>query len=154
MQLLAVMNPTELLNEWRGAAYRSAFAMPHGLTDHDPTAHRHAVEIDATIRVSGRELRARVCRLRNLSLGGALVEFDRLPIGTLTNITFGLPSVDKRLSLDAIVQSYTRDGLSVLFDSPRVWEVWVLWRYLVSLDDDAELEPTRTLIIEQPRPEP
>ncbi|HEX7842946.1 MAG TPA: hypothetical protein VF469_35985 [Kofleriaceae bacterium] len=44
-------------------------------------------------------------------------------------------------------------GVSVLFDSLRAWEVWVLWRFLASLDDDADLEPTRTLII-QPIEEP
>jgi PilZ domain len=148
MQQLVVMNTPELLNESRSGAHRSSVAMPQGLTDHDPAAHHHAVEIDATVRVSGRELRAQACRLRSLSLGGALVDINRLPIGTLINITFGLPSVEDRLSLDAVVQRCTRDGVAVLFDSLRAGEVWILWRYLTSLDDDAELEPTRTLTAE------
>jgi hypothetical protein len=147
------MNTTEHWLAAHGAAHGSAFDTTHRLTDHDPTAHRHAVDIDATVRVSGGELRAQACQLRSLSLGGALVEMDRLPMGTLVNITFGLPGVDERLSLDAVVHCCTHVGVSVLFDSLRAWEVWVLWRFLASLDDDADLEPTRTLFI-QPVDEP
>ena len=49
--------------------------------------------------------------------------------------------------------------MSVLFDSPRAWEVWVLWRYLVSLDvesldDEVDLEPTRTRVVGKPAIEP
>ena len=166
MHWLAVMNTAEQLNESYGAAHRSTFGVAQELTDEDPSAHRHDVEIDATIRVSGRELRAMVCRVRSLSVGGAVIEFDRLPVGTLTNITFGLPSVDKRLSLDAIVQCCTREGVTVLFDSPRAWEIGVLWRYLVSLDslealdasdsmdEDAEFESTRMVSVEQMSTQP
>lgn len=152
------MNTTEAWLESPGAAHRSSLDTTHGLTDHDPTAHRHAVELDATLRVSGGELRVQVCRLRSLSLGGAFVEIDRLPVGTLVNITFGLPSVDERLSLDAIVHWCADDGISVLFDSLRAWEVWMLWRYLAALeeddvidDDGDELEPTARMgVIGQP----
>lgn len=146
------MNTTEFWLESRGPAHRSALDTTHGLTNHDPTAHRHAVELDATLRVSGGELRVQVCRLRNLSLGGAFVEIEGLPVGTLVNITFGLPSVDERLSLDAVVHWCADDGISVLFDSLRAWEVWMLWRFLASLeddevidDDDDEIEPTRRI---------
>jgi len=112
-------------------------------TDHDPAAQPHAVDIDATVRVSGGELRVRHCRLRSLSLGGALIEFDRMVPGALVNLTFSLPTVDERLSLDAVVHGSSKDGVAVLFDSLRAWEVWVLWRFLASLDDDdLDLEPT------------
>ena len=136
------MNTSEHLL-WSGDATQKSALVGYQPTDHDPTAHRHAVDIDATIRVSGGELRVRRCRLRTMSLGGALIEFDRLPVGSLVNLTFGLPTVDERLSLDAVVQGCSKDGVNVLFDSLRAWEVWVLWRFLASLeDDDAELEPT------------
>ena len=63
--------------------------------------------------------------------------------GALVNLTFGLPNVVERLSLDAVVRGSSKDGVTVLFDSLRAWEVWVLWRFLASLeDDDWELEPT------------
>ena len=137
------MNTSEHLL-WSGDATQKSAFVGYQPTDHDPTAHRHPVDIEATIRVSGGELRVRRCRLRTMSLGGALIEFDRLPVGSLVNLTFGLPTVDERLSLDAVVQGCSKDGVNVLFDSLRAWEVWVLWRFLASLEDDedADLEPT------------
>lgn len=145
-----MMNTAELLSDSYGTTRRATFVRaPEPIDDFDPTARHHVVEIDATVRVSGRELRSMFCRLRSLSVAGALVEFDRLPIGALINITFSLPGVDKRLSLDAIVLCCTRDGVNVLFDCPRTWEVGILWRYLVSLDEDAELEPTNAVLIKQ-----
>jgi hypothetical protein len=141
------MNPTQLLFESCRLARRSSFGTTHRLTDHDPTAHRHAVELDATVRISGGELRAQSCRVRSLSLGGAFVELPWMPTGTLVNVTFGLPGVDERLSLDALVYRCASGGASVLFDSPRAWELWVLWRYLVSLEDEADLEPTKRIVI-------
>jgi hypothetical protein len=144
------MNPTQLLLESSRAAGRSAFATTRRLTDHDPSAHRHAVDLSATVRVSGGELRAQTCHVRSLSLGGAFVELHWLPTGTLVNLTFGLPSVDERLSLDAVVHRCRNNGVSVLFDSPRAWELWVLWRYLVSLDDEADQEVTKRIVIAAP----
>jgi len=136
------MNTSEHLLWQRDTTQKSAF-VGYQPTDHDPAAQPHMVDLDATVRVSGGELRVRHCRLRSLSLGGALIEFDRIAPGTLVNLTFGLPTVDERLSLDAVVQGNTKDGVMVLFDSLRAWEVWVLWRFLASVEDDeAELEPT------------
>jgi len=144
------MNPTQLLLESSRAASRTAAPTTRRLTDHDPSAHRHIVDLGATVRVSGGELRVQSCRIRSLSLGGAFVELHWLPAGTLVNLTFGLPTVDERLSLDAVVHRCPNNGVSVLFDSPRAWELWVLWRYLVSLDDDADQEPTTRIIIAEP----
>ena len=157
MQSTSSMNTPELMLWSRDTTQRAAF-VPHQPADHDPTAHRHPVDLDATVRVSGGELRARSCRVRAISLGGALIEFDRLPVGALINLTFGLPSSDQRLSLDAIVHRCTPEGVNVLFDSLRAWEVWVLWRFLVTLeeddDEDADLEPTKLLPVGGPRLEP
>jgi hypothetical protein len=140
------MNTSEHLLWSRDTTQRSAL-VGYQPTDHDPTAHRHAVEIEATVRVSGGELRVRTCRLRSLSLGGALIEHDRMVPGTLINLTFGLSTVDERLSLDAVVHSSSKDGVNVLFDSLRAWEVWVLWRFLASLENDDDLEPTTLMPI-------
>jgi PilZ domain-containing protein len=125
------------------AVRRSGFARAHVLTDHDAASRRQTVELTATLRISGADLYAQACRVRSLSLGGAFVELERLPMGTLVNLTFGLPAVDERLSLDAIVHWCARDGVSVLFDSLRASEVWVLWRYLASLTRDTETETTK-----------
>lgn len=136
------MNTSEHLLWQRDTTQKSAF-VGYQPTDHDPAAQPHVVDIEATVRVSGGELRVRYCRLRSLSLGGALIEFDRMVPGALVNLTFGLPNVDERLSLDAVVHGTGKDGVTVLFDSLRAWEVWVLWRFLASIeDDDGELEPT------------
>ena len=125
------------------------------LTDHDAGSLRQAVDLTATVRISGAALRVQRCRLRSLSLGGALLERDRLPTGTLINITLHLPALDERLSLDAVVDRCTRDGVSVLFDSLRGSELWALWHYLSSLSFDAELEPTKRLrMADQPAPKP
>lgn len=141
------MNTPELMLWSRDTTQRSAF-VTHQPADHDPTANRHPVDLDGTVRISGGELRVRGCRVRAISLGGALLEFERLPIGALINLTFALGGSDQRLSLDAIVHRCSPEGVNVLFDSLRAWEVWVLWRFLTSLDhddDDADLEPTRLI---------
>jgi hypothetical protein len=145
----AMTHPEPVLFETRKTD-RRAIVATHQPTDHDPAAHRHPVNLEATVRVSGGELRARGCRLRSLSLGGALVEIERLPIGTLVNVSFRVPSSDERLSLDAIVHWCTEDSVSVLFDSLRAWEVWVLWRYFASLDEDTDSEVTRPTLLADP----
>jgi hypothetical protein len=125
----------------------SALVKSPRLTDHDATTRHKPVDIPTSVRVSGDDLRVQTCRLHSLSLGGAFLEIDRLPIGTLVNVTFRLPTADERLSLDAIVQWSSDDGVSVLFDSLRASEVWVLWRFLSALTSDTEQEPTQRISV-------
>jgi hypothetical protein len=105
----------------------SALATGPRLTDHDPSTRHQPVDLGASVRVSGDDLRVQTCRLHSLSLGGAFLEIDRLPIGTLVNVTFRLPTISERLSLDAIVQ-------------------WVLWRFLSAMTCDTE-EPTQRISV-------
>jgi hypothetical protein len=119
---------------------------PH-LTDHDAASLRQAVNLTATVRVSGAALCVQRCRVRSLSLGGAFLERDWLPMGTLINITLHLPSLEDRLSFDAIVHGRARGGISVLFDSLRASELWALWRYLSSLTNETELEVTKRVVM-------
>src|SRR5579872_3431481 len=81
------MKTSEHLLWSRDTTQKSAF-VGYQPTDHDPAAQPHAVDIDATVRVLGGELRVRHCRLRSLSLGSALIEFDRMAPGSLVNLTF------------------------------------------------------------------
>jgi len=74
-----------------------------------------------------------ICRLRNMSLVGAFVELGPLPMGTAISLTFALPLLKEPLSLDAIVQWCTEEGIGVQFGALRAWEVLVLWDYLDSL---------------------
>jgi PilZ domain len=97
------------------------------------TSGRHDVDLAAAIRVPGAKVRAQICRLRNLSLGGTFIELERLAMGTRVNITFGLPRVSERLSLEAVVTWANDDGVGVQFVGLRAWEMWVLWSYLDSV---------------------
>ncbi len=103
------------------------------LTYRGRTSGRHDVDLAAAIRVPGAKVRAQICRLRNLSLGGTFVELGRLAMGTRVNITFGLPRVSERLSLDAVVTWANDDGVGVQFVGLRAWEMWVMWSYLDSI---------------------
>jgi hypothetical protein len=121
------------------------------LTDHDASTRHQPVDLAATVRVSGDELRVQTCRMHSLSLGGAFLEIDRLPTGTLVNVTLRLPMSEQRLSLDAIVQWSADDGMSVLFDSLRASEVWILWRFLSAMTCDTE-EPTQRISVSSMTP--
>jgi len=96
-------------------------------------SRRHAVALTATIRVRDARHGAQICRLRNMSLGGAFIEVGRLPMGTAVHLTFALPIMKQRLSIDAIVQWCTNEGIGVQFGALRAWEMLVLWDYLASL---------------------
>ena len=130
----------------------SALATGPRLTDHDATARHQPVDLAASVRVSGDELRVQTCRLHSLSLGGAFLEIDRLPVGTLVNVTFRLPTIAERLSIDAIVQWSADDGVSVLFDSLRASEVWILWRFLSAMTCDTQEEPTQRISVSRLTP--
>jgi hypothetical protein len=148
------MSITQVSLAARLAPPRPALITAQRMTDHDPASRRQVVDLVATVRISGAELCARICRVRSLSLGGAFIGLDRLPMGTLINLTFGLPSVDERLSLDALVHWCSDEGVSVLFDSLRASEVWLLWRYLAAVArDTADPEPTRRESIAAAAPE-
>lgn len=129
------------------ATRQTGFVRAHRLTEHDPASRRQPVDLVASVRISGDDLTAEACTIQSLSLGGAFITMDRLPMGTLINLTFGLPGVDERLSLDAIVHWCADDGVSVLFDSLRASEVWLLWRFLGTLSFDAELEQTKRVTV-------
>jgi hypothetical protein len=98
---------------------------------HEDQATRHYnVEISALVRVLGDRVRQQICQLRGISLGGTFIELGRLPPGTLLNITFGLPTLGEKLSLDAVVHWSTDQGVGVQFEGMRARQAWALWRYL------------------------
>ena len=149
---MTIMQPSS--GSFRGS--RPATIPGRRLTDHDPASRRQVVDLVATARITGSDLRDRICRVRSLSLGGAFVELDRLAMGTLVNLTFCLPSLDGRglsptgsaaewqrgsiddkLSLEAVVHWSSERGVSVLFDSLRASEVWILWQFLAKAARDA-----------------
>ncbi|HEY0192056.1 MAG TPA: PilZ domain-containing protein [Kofleriaceae bacterium] len=131
------MTFTQLTNDASHGAPRLAPARTRRFTDHDPAAPHEAVDLVATARVAGAELCDRICRVRSLSLGGAFVELDPLPMGTVVHLTFSVPRFEERLSLDAVVHWSSEDGVSVLFDSLRATDVWILWQFLARSSREA-----------------
>ena len=117
------------------------------MTDHDQTSPHHTAEISALVRVFGHEVRQQICRLRSISLLGTFLELGRLPMGTQVNITFGLPAIGERLSLDAIVHWSTDHGVGVQFEGMCAREVWALWRYIelvTGVEPESDLSDTDT----------
>jgi hypothetical protein len=110
------------------------------VTDQDQASH--SVDISALVRVFGDDVRQQICQLRCISLGGTFLELGRLPMGTQVNITFGLPAIGERLSLDAVVHWSTDHGVGVQFEGMCAREVWALWRYLeltTGIEPDSDL---------------
>lgn len=103
------------------------------MTDCDQVSRHYNVEVSALVRVFGDKVRQQICQLRGMSLGGTFIEVGRLPPGTQVNITFGLPTLGEKLSLDAVVHWSTEQGASVQFEGMRARQVWALWRYLESI---------------------
>ena len=100
------------------------------VTDHDQVSRHYNVEISAMVRVVGDRVRQQICQLRGMSLGGTFIEVGRLAPGTQVNITFGIPTLGEKLSLDAVVHWSTEQGAAVQFEGMRARQVWALWRYL------------------------
>jgi len=104
------------------------------LDHHDQASYSYAVEISALVRVLGdRKREQKICQLRNVSLGGTFIELGRLPMGTQLVVTFGGPSSDERISLDAVVHWSTDRGVGVQFEGMCAREVWALCQYLDSV---------------------
>jgi hypothetical protein len=133
----------------RGRVADCCDAPENPVTDHDHTSHSYPVEISALVRVLG-DRRQQVCQLRSISLGGTFIEVGRLPMGTQVNITFGLPTIGERISLDAVVHWSTDYGVGVQFEGMRARQVWALWRYLESVtgaEPEAWLGDTKEIIM-------
>ncbi|HMG21210.1 MAG TPA: PilZ domain-containing protein [Kofleriaceae bacterium] len=103
------------------------------MTHQDQATRHYNVEISALVRVLGDRVRQQICQLRGMSLGGTFIEVGRLSPGTQVNITFGLPTLGEKLSLDAVVHWSTDQGAGVQFEGMRARQVWALWRYLESV---------------------
>jgi hypothetical protein len=134
----------------RGRVADCRDAPENPVTDHDHTSHSYPVEISALVRVLGDRVRQQVCQLRSISLGGTFIEVGRLPMGTQVNITFGLPTIGERISLDAVVHWSTDYGVGVQFEGMRARQVWALWRYLESVtgaEPEAWLGDTKEIIM-------
>jgi hypothetical protein len=93
-------------------------------------ATRHPVAIPATLVVAGAKI---TCTLSNLSLGGAFLDTERVPMGASVHLSFKLPGHDDVIETQSTVRWSTQEGIGVQFDGLRARDVWALNRFFEQL---------------------
>ena len=101
--------------------------------DNRRSSTRHDVDLDGTLAVGGAGAQAEPCKIKNLSLGGALIESRKLPMGERVHVTFRLPTLEDPVSTAAVVRWAAGNGVGVQFESLRARDVWALGKYFESL---------------------
>ncbi len=100
------------------------------MSDNRRSSTRHDVDLEARIQIAeGQE----PCRIKNLSMGGALVAARRLAMGHRVTVWFVIPGLENELEAKATVRWATDDGVGVQFDGLRARETWALGKYFESL---------------------
>ena len=103
------------------------------MSDNRRTSTRHDVDIPGTLAVGGAGAPVEECRVKNLSLGGALIETRKLPMGERVHVTFRLPTLEDPIATAAVVRWASVGGVGVQFDGLRARDVWALGKYFESL---------------------
>lgn len=103
------------------------------LADNRRSSTRHDVDIDGTLAVGGAGAVAAACKIKNLSLGGALIDSLKLPMGERVHMTFRLPTLEDPVTTAAVVRWASGGGIGVQFDGLRARDVWALGKYFESL---------------------
>jgi PilZ domain len=93
-------------------------------------ATRHPVSIPVTVTAAGATVS---CNLSNLSLGGAFLDHQRLPMGERAHLLFKLPGHDDPIDTNSTVRWSTSEGIGVQFDGLRARDVWALNRFFEQL---------------------
>ena len=101
--------------------------------DNRRSATRHDVDLAGTLAVGGAGATAEPCKIKNLSLGGALIESVKLPMGERVHLTFRLPTLEDPVVTAAVVRWASAGGIGVQFDGLRARDVWALGKYFESL---------------------
>jgi hypothetical protein len=94
---------------------------------------RHDVDLAATLAVGGAGAPAEACKIKNLSLGGALIEARKLKMGERVHVTFRLPTLEDPIATAAVVRWTSDGGVGVQFEGLRARDVWALGKYFESL---------------------
>jgi hypothetical protein len=100
------------------------------VSDNRRTATRHDVDLEARIQIAGA---TEDCRVKNLSMGGALVATRRIAMGERVTIWFRIPTHENEIETQATVRWSTDQGIGVQFDGLRARETWALGKYFESL---------------------
>ncbi len=102
------------------------------MSDNRRTSTRHAVDLPCALTFAAAG-GASDTRIINLSVGGALVRWQRLPLGARVDITFRVPTLDDDITTGAIVRWSTDTEIGLQFDGLRPRDVWALSKYFESL---------------------
>ena len=103
------------------------------MPDNRRTATRHLVELPCTLTVVGDPAPPGELMLVNLSIGGALMQRPRLPLGARVELSFNIPTLEHAITTGAVVRWSTDDEVGVQFDGLRPRDVWALSKYFESL---------------------
>ncbi len=78
------------------------------------------------------------CTVVNLSLGGALVSFEKkIPMGARVHIVFSIPTLPaaaEAIDIGATVRWADQSGIGIQFDGLRARDVWGLNKYFEQLE--------------------
>lgn len=103
------------------------------MADNRRSSTRHDVDIAGRIKIGGGG-EPSGCQVRNLSMGGALVNIERkLPMGERVTVWFRVPTLENEIEAAGTVRWATDDGIGVQFDGLRARETWALGKYFESL---------------------
>ena len=91
---------------------------------------RHVVDLAASVVQNGA---ATQHKMQNLSLGGALIEMPRLPMGVRVTVKFALPTFEEPIETAATVRWATETAIGVQFDGLRAKDVWALNKFFEQL---------------------
>ncbi len=105
------------------------------MSDNRRTSTRHPVDLPCLITLEADEagLRPSETRIVNLSVGGALVRWQRLPLGARVSVTFKIATLEDNISTGAVVRWSTDDEVGIQFDGLRPRDVWALSKLFESL---------------------
>ena len=101
------------------------------LADNRRSSTRHDVDVPATIAVGTGSNEP--CTIKNLSLGGALLDIRKLAMGERVVLSFRIPTIEDPIQTAAVVRWSSDDGIGVQFDGLRARDVWALGKYFETL---------------------
>lgn len=91
---------------------------------------RHTVDLAVSVVISGATSQL---RMQNLSLGGALIEMKRIPLGERVQVRFSLPTSEEPIETGATARWATESAVGVQFDGLRAKDVWALNKFFEQL---------------------